>query len=254
MQIIPVLDLMDGRVVRGIAGRRETYAPIQSPLVDSSSPIDVASAFRREFGLNRLYVADLDAITNNTPQWEVMQDLTAERFHLLVDAGLREAARAERLLRCGVSQVVAALETLPGPQSLCELLSRVGSERVVFSLDLMDGRPLGELSAWQSNDAPSIARCAIDLGVTSLIVLDLSSVGVGRGVPTRALCERLRREHPQVALISGGGVRNRADLIELHQAGIGGALVASALHDGRIGREDIAAVEVASRTDRPATE
>src|SRR5947209_19648396 len=62
MQIIPVLDLMGGRVVRGVAGRRSEYRALTSALTASSKPLDVARAFRLHFGLATLYVADLDAI------------------------------------------------------------------------------------------------------------------------------------------------------------------------------------------------
>ncbi len=251
MDIIPVLDLMGGQVVRGIAGRRETYEPFQSHLIESSSPDEVARAFRRSLGLNRLYVADLDAIMMDSPQWSLLETMAADRFDLLVDAGLRETTRAERLLNGGISQVVAALETLPGPNDLSRLLQRVGPERVVFSLDLKEGRPLGDLSAWETNDALTIANHAIALGTTSLIVLDLASVGVGRGVPTHALCRQLRHNHANLTLISGGGVRKRSDLLELRESGANAALVASALHDGRVGPDDIAAVKrpTGPRTD-----
>ncbi len=243
MDVIPVLDLMGGQVVRGIAGRRETYEPLKSRLVGSASPIEVARAFRHTLGLNRLYVADLDAIMIDSPQWSLLDTLADDRFELLVDAGIRETTRAERLLTGGVSQVIAALETLPGPQGLSELLQRVGPEHVVFSLDLMKGQPLGRLSAWETDDALTIADRAIGLGATSLIVLDLASVGVDSGVPTHALCRQLHRAHPRLTLISGGGIRERSDLVELSKSGANGALVATALHDGRIGPEDIANVK-----------
>lgn len=239
MRIIPVLDLMNGHVVRGIAGRRETYAPVQSQLVNSSAPLDVARAFRGQLGLNDLYVADLDAIMRDVPHWDVLRDLAAEGFELLVDAGVRDAERAERLLAHGARQVIVALETLHQPQSLNDILASIGPERAVFSLDLMDGQPMGDLQGWKTVDPLVIARRAIAQGVSSLIVLDLSAVGLDGGVPTLDLCRQLRSEFPDLTLISGGGVRNRSDLITLRQAGLNGALVASALHNGQIDSGEI---------------
>src|SRR5205085_9347687 len=60
--LLPVIDLMQGEVVHGIAGRREEYRPIVSILAESTKPLAVARAFREEFGFNELYLADLDAI------------------------------------------------------------------------------------------------------------------------------------------------------------------------------------------------
>jgi hypothetical protein len=66
MRIIPVMDLMAGQVVRGIAGRRAEYRPLVSPLCGSSAPLEVARAFRG-LGFSEMYLADLDAIAGATP-------------------------------------------------------------------------------------------------------------------------------------------------------------------------------------------
>src|SRR5437868_13104425 len=67
MPILPVIDLMGGQVVRGVAGRREAYRPMVSTLTDSSDPLAVACAFRKRFGFEELYLADLDAIAGGEP-------------------------------------------------------------------------------------------------------------------------------------------------------------------------------------------
>ena len=88
MEIIPVLDLLDGHVVRGIGGRRDEYRPIESDLIDSSHALDIAGAFRDRFGLTRLYVADLNAIQHQTPDLATIHGLVDAGFELMVDAGL----------------------------------------------------------------------------------------------------------------------------------------------------------------------
>jgi len=72
MKILPVLDVMGGVVVRGIAGRRSEYRPIVSRLTASTDPGDVAEAFRQHFGFDQLYLADLDALADRPPAlaWE----------------------------------------------------------------------------------------------------------------------------------------------------------------------------------------
>lgn len=72
-----------------------------------------------------------------------------------------------------------------------------------------------------------------------MIVLDLAEVGMNRGVHTLELCRHIQQRWPEVSLITGGGIRTAADLSALIQSNIYGALVASALHDGAITREDI---------------
>jgi phosphoribosylformimino-5-aminoimidazole carboxamide ribotide isomerase len=72
-----------------------------------------------------------------------------------------------------------------------------------------------------------------------MIVLDLAQVGVGAGVATGNLCRQLRQRFAGLRLITGGGVRHEEDLTELAALGIDGVLVASALHDGRLMRNDL---------------
>ncbi len=242
MDIIPVLDLLHGHVVRGVAGRRDTYAPLQSRLARSAQPLDVARGLREAFDLHRLYVADLDAIMHDTPHWSIIESLVSDGFDLLIDAGLREPARALQLIERGAVQVVAALETLPHREALADITHAVGAERVVFSLDLMDGQPMGDLAAWKASTHLSIVDAALTTGVSSLIVLDLAGVGVGRGVPTLDLCRELIRHSNQLRVITGGGVRDQTDLKHAAEAGIDGLLIASALHDGSITPAELATI------------
>lgn len=75
-----------------------------------------------------------------------------------------------------------------------------------------------------------MAEAAAAAGVRTMIVLDLARVGTGTGVDT-ALVARLVRRLPGVAIVAGGGIRGRADLACLEDAGAWGALVGSALHE-----------------------
>jgi phosphoribosylformimino-5-aminoimidazole carboxamide ribotide isomerase len=81
---------------------------------------------------------------------------------------------------------------------------------------------------------------AVSLGVARFIVLDLARVGTGTGPGTESLCGELVNSFPHVEIYAGGGVRNVADLRRMREAGIHGALVASALHDGALNRDDLA--------------
>jgi phosphoribosylformimino-5-aminoimidazole carboxamide ribotide isomerase len=238
-RIIPVLDLLKGQVVRGVGGRREEYRPIVSCLTTSAEPRAVAYAFWKHFSLLDLYLADLDAIAGAPPAVAIYRALKADHFHLWVDAGIRQPEDARPLAEAGVRGLVAGLETLSGPEALRTLCQTYGSDRVIFSLDLKGGRPLTGNSAWQGTDARSIAEEAIACGVRRLIVLDLERVGVGEGTGTEDFCAALKEAHPGLEIIAGGGVRDAADLRRLKKCGVSAVLVASALHDGRLTREDL---------------
>jgi phosphoribosylformimino-5-aminoimidazole carboxamide ribotide isomerase len=241
MQVVPVLDVMKGQVVRGIAGRRAEYRPVVSTLTASARPGDVAEALRARFGFMQFYLADLDAIGGQPPTVSLYAELQVRDFHLWVDAGLRRHEDVRPLLESGVDTLIAGLETLAGPESLAKMVEHAGPERVIFSLDLKEGRPLGALACWPV-DAAGIAETALQLGVRRLLVLDLARVGLGAGVGHLALCADLRRRHADVEITAGGGVRGLDDLHALRDAGVDFALVASALHDGRLTPEMLGAL------------
>jgi len=241
MRILPVLDLMKRLVVRAQGGRRKEYRPLTSGLIRSSHPLDVAQAFRFHFGLKELYLADLDAIAGRLPALDTFVSLRQRGFRLWLEAGIRQAQDAEQLAQTGVDTIVAGLETVAGPEVLGELCRKYSPARIVFSLDLKDGQPFGEPKIWGA-EPMEIVRRAVACGIQRILVLDLARVGGGKGLGTEDLLRQIAAEFPKVELSAGGGVRGPDDLASLKQTGIQVALVASALHDGRLKRSDLDAV------------
>jgi phosphoribosylformimino-5-aminoimidazole carboxamide ribotide isomerase len=243
-----VLDLMAGRAVRARRGLRDAYAPAPSRLVPADSagdPLAQARAFRDVLGCDAWYVADLDAILGGTPQRALLRALAGLGVRLLVDAGVATADRARAVIADGGAggggggggtRVIVGLETLPAFAALAAVVRAVGAERVVFSLDLREGRAVA-----QGGTPHELAAAAVAAGASGVLLLDLARVGSGRGVDLD-LVAALRRAHPAVELLAGGGIASRQDLERLADAGCDGALVATALHEGRLGRDDIDAL------------
>jgi phosphoribosylformimino-5-aminoimidazole carboxamide ribotide isomerase len=257
MQVYPVLDLYRGVVVQAIAGKRDDYRRIRSPLVASAAPLDVARAIRATFGLSEFYVADLDAILQGHLNLAHYRELAADGFRLLIDSGLHDIAQGEQVLAAGGTALIAGLESIPGPAFVGELCARFGAEQVLFSLDLKAGKPLGPLGVlppaneWGTTDPLELAESAIAQGIQKLIVLDLATVGTGTGIPTRELCQRIRERHPALQLLTGGGVRTLDDILPLwHESTDGqlrsvvdGLLIGSALHNGGLSRLDLESLQ-----------
>ena len=257
MKIIPVIDLMGSQVVRGVGGRRDEYRPIESVLCNDARPASVGRAFV-ELGFREVYVADLDAIRtlipngaetrdkkgvgsrdSRSPAWSIYEELMRLGLDLWIDAGIGTAAEARRMAQFEVdgrpiAGIVAGLESLPHPGRFGQMLEAVDPRRLIFSLDMKLGVPLVCSDAWDGYSARDVADDVLRDGVQRMIVLDLARVGMGEGVGTEDFCRLLRRKAPQLEITAGGGVRGQADLDSLEQAGCDAALVASALHDGRL--------------------
>jgi len=245
--IIPVIDIMNRQVVRGIGGRREEYRPIESRLTRSTAPVEVARALVERYAPPALYIADLDAIRGDRIDLRLYRELLSLNIPLWVDAGVRDRDDAIALAKLGIAGVICGTETLNGLDELDRIVEQLG-ERTIASLDLQNGelvragsreRPVEDTHSSESatgrlRDPARVAANAIVSGVCRLIVLDLAAVGEGRGIPTLPLCQQLADAYPHVAVITGGGVRSQADVDAALAAGVHGVLVASALHDGRI--------------------
>ena len=228
MQIVPVLDLKGGVVVHARRGRRADYAPLRSPLVDGCEPVAVARALCAVCRTTSLYVADLDALAGQPVDESVLAALgsVADPW---VDAGATTPEGAAALARAGVVRNVIGTESL-GPGAA---VSASGTPPVALSVDLRDGRLISPDPELAGRDAAAAASLARALNVRELLVIDLARVGSGSGPPLDAVAE-LVAALPGVAIYAGGGVRDDADLRALESAGAAGALVATALHEGRL--------------------
>jgi phosphoribosylformimino-5-aminoimidazole carboxamide ribotide isomerase len=240
MRVIPVIDLKSAVAVHAVRGERQRYRPLRSEMVTGSDPVLVARAVREALGLEELYVADLDAIAGGPAHRELIAALAGEAT-VMVDAGASDAAEVQRLLELGAAHVVIGTETLPREAVLERLRAKLPDARLVLSLDLRARRVLSPDPALAQLEAPEALARLTRFGLRDVIVLDLARVGSGGG-PDVALLRELVARFPELELLAGGGVRDVADLHALAEAGAAGALVATALHSGAIGPDDLRAL------------
>jgi phosphoribosylformimino-5-aminoimidazole carboxamide ribotide isomerase len=244
MQLIPVIDLAGGVAVQARGGDRARYQPVESVLTPGrrGDPLALVQAYRDKVGARECYVADLDAIQGGEPQRGLLRELVraAAPCTLLVDAGTDNPAAVTAVLATGAAAAVVGLETLWRIEALGDIVASTTPERVIFSLDLRLGRPMALSEATAGLDPVELAARAVAAGIGALLVLDVGRVGTGGGVDLDLL-RRVRRRFPRLRLLAGGGIAGAEDLARLAAAGCDGALVATALHTGRIGQSSTSA-------------
>jgi phosphoribosylformimino-5-aminoimidazole carboxamide ribotide isomerase len=248
--VIPVIDLLNGQVVRARAGERSSYAPIQTPLVQGSDPFEVLRALLNRTKAKTAYVADLNGIMDGQAQWPLLNRLS-EHFastEIWIDAGFISYASAyEAILQSAETQSRtdpseegeqnsfpknqkprsipgrSILTPVLGTETLLSLedLSHFAQE-CVLSLDFGQEGFRGDPD-WLSHP---------EYWADRVIVMTLAKVGVGAGPDIeeieRALLKASRLESPPHVFAAGGVALHHA--LPLKQLGIAGALVASALH------------------------
>jgi phosphoribosylformimino-5-aminoimidazole carboxamide ribotide isomerase len=231
VRIVPVLDLKGGIVVHARRGQRADYAPLRSPLVDGCEPVAVARALCTLCGTRSLYVADLDALAGEPVNESTLAALAAVADPW-VDAGATTPEKAAALERAGVARNVIGTESI-GPGDLAEGVVRAPEPAPVLSVDLREGRLISPDPELAGRRADAVLPLARALAVRELLVIDLARVGTGLGPPVQDVAE-LAAALPGVAVYAGGGVRGDEDMRALESAGAAGALVATALHEGRL--------------------
>ncbi|MDQ2078747.1 HisA/HisF-related TIM barrel protein [Xanthobacteraceae bacterium Astr-EGSB] len=240
MQIIPVIDLKGGLVVRARAGDRDNYRPITTPLSGSPDPVDVMGGLLAIHPFPAVYVADLDAITGVGDNRAALIRLKA-RFPgqmFWVDNGAGSAERAAAVLEDPRDLLVLGSECQIDSSLVRSLAGHV---RVVLSLDFRGDAFLGppdilaDSSCWPRH----------------IIAMTLARVGGNGGADLDRLKQIKHSAHDRL-VYAAGGVRDGADLAALGRIGIAGALVATCLHDGRLTGEDIAACAVIPKTTSSA--
>lgn len=236
MRLIPVLDLAGGVAVHARRGQRERYRPVQSRLAQGTAdPLALGQAYRA-LGFTSVYVADLDAIAGRGDHRAVVARLQQETgLAVLLDAGVRTTAQCAALASVGV---VAGSETLGSLAELAAMVLLVGPERLLFSLDLREGRVVAASPDLAGMTPLQALAEAAGCGITQAVVLDLDAVGSEAG-PDLALVAAAREAVPGCAVWAGGGVRGEADLEALARVGAAGSLVATALHTGALPPEAV---------------
>lgn len=229
MLVIPVIDIRNGLVVRATGGDRANYQPIRTPLANSSIPLDVA---RGLLGLHEslrwLYIADLDGIEGRGGNFDAVIHLseTLPRVQFLVDDGSATVEAVAAYRDHPRIRPVIGSETLRDAAYLAEI-SQAVPQGAVLSLDWRGDAALGPVELFQKPD----------LWPDDIIVMTLARVGSGRG-PDVARLTQIKALAGNKRVYAAGGMRNLDDITALSGLAAG-VLVASALHDGAIGRDDL---------------
>lgn len=218
MQIIPVLDVMNGEVVHASGGERQNYPPLQSQLTDSRHPLQVIDELLDWLDFPQIYLADLDAIEHGQLDQALYQEIlkTFPRQQFWIDAG---AVNTDSLGMQSNFRRVIGSETLTSGQ-----IEDIDSECDILSLDFRGEKFLGPV-ALLADTAYWPHR---------VIVMSLHRVG-GLG-PDLEKLNVIRQRAPQQLIYAAGGVRNADDLALLADNQIDGVLLATALHHGRLGK------------------
>ncbi len=228
MELIPAIDLIDGKCVRLYQGdySRET--------VYSDDPVEVALRWE-SMGASRIHIVDLDGARSGNPDnlAVVKRIVSAVRVPVQMGGGVRTLDTTRRILDAGVQRVMLGTVAVRDPQIVRDACAGFGSDAIVVAVDSKDGKV--SVSGWTSASdmkATDLIASMMQAGVQTFLCTDISRDGTLSG-PNYALM----RDLAQVAgagVIAAGGIASIEHLRLLANVGVGGAVVGKALYTGDI--------------------
>ena len=230
MQIIPVINVQNSKAVAATGSDREDYRQLTTPFSDTADPVEIVRGFKQTYSNQFLYLADLDGIKRGTPNYALYHDVVENIKDTEVWANNGQDKLTDNLrpsLSARLSHVVGSesLKTVTAYQEIA-LSSEVPP---ILLLDYRDGEFLG----------PHELLVHSGLWPRDVIVMALSHIGRQSGPDFDRVKEVLTLAGDHRRVFAAGGVRHLDDLRSLCQMGVTGALVSSALHNGKIKRSDL---------------
>ena len=212
MDLYLATDLKSGQIVHGKSGIRESYVPVRSLHADTADPVGFIEQIRPK----NLYIADLDRICGVGDHDALIPDLAQRTGCILLDRGCR--APEDLLILPGVKNIV-------GTETAGAILDQFAGG--VLSVDIKNDLVI----PWKIDPVDFLASCR-RYRFEMIILLDIGRVGTARGL-TREMLAAFRNAYSG-PLLWGGGVSSVDDLILLADAGFDGAIIATAVHTGKI--------------------
>lgn len=234
MEIIPAIDLIDGRCVRLVQG------DFAQQTIYGDDPLETARNFEAA-GLTRLHVVDLDGARRGRPANLKALERIAAGTRLTIDfgGGLKTPDDLAAVFDAGAAIAGVGSVAVREPERFFEFVDTYGSEKILLGADAR-GRKLA-IDGWQTAteiELLSFLKEYSARGVTQAFVTDISKDGLLKG-PAVELYAEILRTVPTLKLIASGGVSKIEDVRALETLGCAGVIVGKAIYEGNIKLEEL---------------
>ncbi len=228
IELIPAIDIIEGKCVRLSKGDYSTKK-------EYGSPLDMAMQFE-DLGFRRLHVVDLDgAKAKHVVNLATLRDIT-RRTSLTVDfgGGVKTCDDLEAVFEAGAQLATAGSIAVTQPDLYLEWLEQYGADRLILGADVRNGKV--SINGWlEDSDAEltEFLQRYMAAGTRNVLCTDISRDGMLSG-PSVELYKSIMQAYPECHLIASGGVSCIGDIDALQQAGVPAVVFGKAIYEGRI--------------------
>jgi len=233
MQIIPAIDIINGKCVRLIKG------DFKLKRVYSSNPLKIARLFEKT-GLKRLHLIDLEgAKEGGIKNWEAIKKI-AQNTNLEIEfgGGIQNERDIKKLLDLGINKVILGSLVFKRPAEFKKIFKKF-KEKIIVAIDVRGNAIY--CRGWREKTKKKLGSFLadlIELGVKTIICTDIERDGVLRG-PNFSLYKKLTKKFPNFKIIAAGGISSKEDLKKLSRIGVAGAIIGKAIYENKISLNDL---------------
>jgi len=234
MEIIPAIDIIDGKCVR------LTQGDYEQKKIYNEHPLEVAKQFE-DAGLKRLHLVDLDgAKAGSVKNWKVLETI-AGKTSLVIDfgGGIKKENDVKIVLECGASFATVGSIAIKDETEFVKWLLIFGADKFLLGADVKEEKIA--INGWLEKTDIWIydfIEKYINHGVRQIFCTDVSKDGKLEG-PEIDLYKNIITKFPDLHFIASGGVSTVKDLEELSDAGCKGAIIGKAIYEGRISLKEL---------------
>ncbi len=234
MQLIPAIDIIDGKCVRLKQG---DYSAMT---IYNEQPLETAKKFEAA-GLMRLHLVDLDgAKAGSVKNWKVLETI-AGKTSLTIDfgGGIKTAKDVDIVLECGARWATVGSIAVKDEELFTTWITHYGAGKFLLGADVKNEKIA--IGGWlETTDIwiYDFIRKYMDKGINHIFCTDVSKDGLLEG-PSTILYKNIIKEFPSLEFIASGGVSSMADLEELAAIGCKGAIIGKAIYENRISLTDL---------------
>jgi phosphoribosylformimino-5-aminoimidazole carboxamide ribotide isomerase len=234
IEIIPAIDLIDGKCVRLSQG------DYSQKTVYYEDPLDVAKMFE-DAGIRRLHVVDLDgAKAQHIVNHKVLERI-ATHTDLVIDfgGGLKSDNDLRIAFESGAAMITGGSIAVKNPEIFTAWIQQFGAEKIILGADVKDRKiAVGGWLETTDIDLMPFIKEYMEKGISKVICTDISKDGM-LGGPAVSLYQEMLQKEPEMYLIASGGVSTVTDIDTLQENQIPAVIIGKAIYEGKIALKDL---------------
>jgi len=234
IEIIPAIDLIDGKCVRLSQG------DYNQKTVYNENPLEVAKMFEAA-GIRRLHLVDLDGAKAKHIVNHKVLELLSTKTNLIIDfgGGLKSDEDLEIAFNSGAQMITGGSIAVKERDTFLKWLQKYGNEKIILGADAKDGNIA--VGGWLETTELPVVEFISDFhekGITKVISTDISRDGMLTG-PSIELYQEILDKLPKVEIIASGGIATMDDILKLAEMGVPGVITGKAIYENRISLREI---------------